>query len=236
MLRSQWSKLFASAVVTLCSAGTVLSATPSRMFLGEVVEANHAMLGGGSAFAGSSVFDADTIATGPGGVFRFSLGTSQVYLRPATEAVVRGNADDCSDELTHGAVVVSSGVARNLRILIDGAVVKSANPRPAVIEATWVTATEFLLTSSRGEIEVALNGETRTVEAGLTYRVRIEPDDSEPRDTPSDPNSSNPASPVPNPNPTANSGNNRLSIIAMGAAAVAAGVAILLVELSPSKI
>jgi hypothetical protein len=106
-----------------------------------------------------------------------------MYLSESTAAEVHGLPNGFSASLMHGTVVVSSPEGQTFRLLTDGATIRPASTQATVAQVTWVSANELLLVSSRGAIEVSLGDEVKTIEAGNSYRMEIQPEDSGPQDT-----------------------------------------------------
>jgi hypothetical protein len=97
-----------------------------------------------------------------------------------SSALVHGLPNGFSADLAAGTVVVSSSQGQTFQLLADGATIRPAGTQGTVGQITKVSATELLLSSSRGGLEVTYGGEVKTVEAGSSYRMEIDPEDADP--------------------------------------------------------
>jgi hypothetical protein len=170
------SLLMALLVVTLIetpavAAPEVVAESP----LGVVLQADRAMVGTGSAVNGATVFDGDQLQTDNSGMLRVRFGTAQAYLLPKSSAVVHRWTDGYAASLTSGTVVVSSAKGESFRLLADGATIQPDTSQATVAQVTLVSATELLLTSSKGVLEVSMGNEVKTVAEGTSTRMLIQP-------------------------------------------------------------
>jgi hypothetical protein len=155
---------------------------PASAPLGVVLQADRAQVGADITSGGATIYDGDRLETDAQGTLRVRLGGPQMYLRPGTAAEVHNLSKGFSASLMHGTVVVSSAAGEAFELLADGATIRPAGSQPTIAQVTWVDANELLLTSSRGAIEVSIDGEVKTIEAGNSYRMEIQPDDSDAQD------------------------------------------------------
>lgn len=73
---------------------------------------------------------------------------------------------------------------QTFELLSDGMTIRPAGVAEATVaQVMWVSPNELLLSSNRGPIQISYEGDTQTVQAGTSYRVFIQPDDSGPQDT-----------------------------------------------------
>jgi len=171
--------LFAILVMALVGMPVLAAPTnPASVPLGVIMQADNAQVGADLS-AGATIYDGDRLAT-TDGTLRARLGGPQLVLHMSTIAVVHGLPNGFSADLTTGTVVVSSSQGQAFELVADGATIRPAGTKGAVGQITRVNATELLLSSSRGGLEVTYGGEVKTIEAGTSYRMEIEPEDAAP--------------------------------------------------------
>ncbi len=185
--------------------------------LGVVVAAENATVGAGVTTSGATIYDGDHLQTPANSTLRIRLGSGQMVLRQNTVADVHSFPNGFSANLDAGTVVVSSVEGQTFQVLADGATIRPANAQPTSGQINMVSATELILTSNRGTLEVTMGDEVKTVEAGSSYRMEVESEDPGP----------NPQSP----HPTAR---NRFLWIAIPAVAVVTGIVIWRALISPT--
>jgi hypothetical protein len=152
--------------------------SPASAPLGVIVQADNAQVGADLS-AGATIYDGDRLAT-TDGTLRARLGGPQLVLHMNSSALVHGLPNGFSADLAAGTVVVSSSQGQTFQLLADGATIRPAGTQGTVGQITKVSATELLLSSSRGGLEVTYGGEVKTVEAGSSYRMEIDPEDADP--------------------------------------------------------
>jgi len=180
-LHSRWVSIGILGLTAV--AGPALASPPGPLSapIGTVLEVKGAQTGQALTSGGATIYDGDRLQTEASSTLRVMLGDSQMVLRPGTLTEVRGISNGFSATLAHGSVIVSSREARTFQVLADGAVIRPAGGEATLAQVTWVSPTELLLSSSRGAIEVSYESETKTIEAGSSYRMLIEPNDPGPQ-------------------------------------------------------
>lgn len=141
--------------------------------VGVVVHAEAATLGGSAAAGGSTVFSGDRLATRKDGTLRMRVGAGQVYLLAGSAATLQSAGEGFQAALERGTVGFAVAAAQPALVLASGAVVRPAGARAAHGEVTVVGPRELIVSSYRGDVEVAFEGETFLVEAGNSYHVTI---------------------------------------------------------------
>ena len=160
----------------------LLQRTPASAPLGVVLQADNAqVLELISQLGGATVYDGDNLRTETGGALRAQLGGPQVYLRSSSNALVHSLPNGFSAELGEGTVVVSSNPGQTFQLIADGATITPAGAQGTVAQITRVSPTELLLNSTRGALEITMGDEVKTIEAGTSYRMEVEADDSGPQ-------------------------------------------------------
>lgn len=157
----------------------VSAANPASAPLGVVLQADNAQVGADITVGGATIYDGDRLQTGDG-TLRARLGGPQMYLRANTVAQVHGLPNGFSADLGAGTVVVSSTGGQIFQLLADGVTIRPAGAQETIAQVTRVSANELLLTSTRGALEVSTDDGVRTIEAGSSYRMEVDPADSDP--------------------------------------------------------
>jgi hypothetical protein len=154
-----------------------MPASPASVPLGLVLQADRAHVGADITSGGATIYDGDRLETQGDGTMRARLGGSQMYLRASTAAEVHGLSNGFSANLVRGTVVVSSPEGQTFQLLANGATIRPVGTQATVAQVTLVNSKELLLTSNRGAIEVSMGDEVKTIEAGSSYRMEVQPDD-----------------------------------------------------------
>jgi hypothetical protein len=175
-------KLFTAVLITALSLvlieAPVMAAPASSPSapLGVVVAAENANVGAGVTTSGATIYDGDRLQTPANSTLRVRLGSGQIVLRQNTIADVHTFPNGFSADLDAGTVVVSSAAGQTFQVIADGATVRPANAQPASGQISMISATELVLTGTRGTLEVSMGDEVRTLEAGSSYRLEVQPE------------------------------------------------------------
>ncbi len=187
--------------------------------LGVVMTAENANVGAGVTTSGATVYDGDRLQTPSNSTLRVRLGSGQLILRQNTTADVHAFPNGFSANLDNGTVYVSSPEGQTFQLIADGATVRPANAQATSGQISMISPTELMLTSTRGTLEVTMGDEVKTVEAGSSYRLEVDSEDSGPGPAPQ------------SPHPTAR---NRFLWIAIPAVAAVTGIVIGRALVSPT--
>jgi len=186
-------KLFTAvliATLSLVLIETPIMAAPASSPsapLGVVVAAENANVGAGVTTSGATIYDGDRLQTPPNSTLRVRLGSGQMVLRQNTIADVHALPNGFSANLGAGTVIVSSAEGQTFQVIADGATVRPANAQPTSGQVSMISATELILTSTRGTLEVSMGDEVKTLEAGNSYRLEVETADPGPGPNPQSP-------------------------------------------------
>jgi hypothetical protein len=82
--------------------------------------------------------------------------------------------------LAEGTVVVSSPDGNTFQLIADGATIRPTNGKATSGQISVISPTVLTLTGIRGTLEVSMGEEVKTVEAGSSYRLEVEPEEAEP--------------------------------------------------------
>jgi hypothetical protein len=159
---------------------TAKTVNPASAPLGMILQADRAHVGADITSGGATIYEGDRLETLDDGTLRARLGASQMYLRQNTSTEVHGLSNGFSASLMRGTVVVSCPEGQTFQLLADGATIRPAGTQATVAQVTLVSANELLLTSNRGAIEVSMGSEVKTIEAGSSYRMEVQPEDPGP--------------------------------------------------------
>jgi hypothetical protein len=158
-----------------------MPASPASAPLGVILQADRAHVGADITTGGATIYEGDRLETQDDGTLRARLGVSQMYLRASTAAVVHGLSNGFSASLMRGTVVVSSPEGQTFQLLASGVTIRPVGTQAVTAQVTLVSANELLLTSNRGAIEVSMGDEVKTIEAGSSYRMEVQPEDPGPQ-------------------------------------------------------
>lgn len=210
------------AVLTLLLVQSSTMAAPGSspsVPLGVVVSSENSNYGAAVTTSGSTIYDGDHLQTQPNATIRVKLGSGQLILRQSTIADVHAFPNGFSANLDNGTVVVSSPEGQTFQLVADGATVRPATSQATSGQISMISPNELILTGIRGTLEVSMGDEVKTVEAGSSYRLEVEPDEAEP------------TSSGQSPRPT---GRNRFLFILIPAVAAVAGIIIWRALVSPT--
>ena len=180
----------------------------------------NAHVGAGVTTSGATIYDGDRLETQANSTLRARLGSGQMVLRENTVADVHSLPNGFSADLQSGTVVVSSAKGQTFQLVADGATIRPADEQPASGQVKMVSASELVLTGTRGTLLVSMGGETKTLGAGDSYRLEVQPEDP---------------GPGPNPQGPRATARTRFLWILIPAVAVATGIVIWRAVESPSR-
>jgi hypothetical protein len=178
--------------------------------LGVVTLADQARVGDSAAVKGSSVFGGEQLATGETGRLQVRFGSAQARLFPGSLAVVNKTHTGVNADLLSGTVTMATGTGEAFSLTANQAVIRSASGQAAIVQVTRVSPIELLLSSRRGALEVAYDGEVTQIAEGSSYRLLVEPPDPQ----------------MPQGAGAAHHSRKRLAFVLIGGVAAATGIAI----------
>ena len=215
--------LFTGILIAALSAAPIMAAPASSPSapLGVVLASENAHVGAGVTASGATIYDGDRLNTPANSTLRVRLGSGQLVLRQNSTADVHSLANGFSASLENGTIVASSAEGQTFQILADGATIRPANDQPASGQIAMISPTELVLTGNRGTLLITMGEETKTLEAGSSYRLEVETADPA-------------ATPDPNPQAPHATARNRFLWIAIPAVAAATGIVIWRALVSPT--
>jgi hypothetical protein len=167
--------LIASITLTALPLMAAPAGAPSAP-LGVVVLAENAHVGMDVTYSGATIYDGDRLATPDGGNLQVRFGASQMYLRQSSAAAVHSLTNGFSAELGEGTMVATSAEGQTFQVIADGASIRPANAQPTSVQITKISATELVLTGNRGTALVSMGDEVKTLDAGNSYRLEVQPE------------------------------------------------------------
>jgi hypothetical protein len=181
-VRTLFTAVLVAALSLMLIEAPVMAAPASSpsVPLGVVMAAENSNAGAGVTTGGATIYDGDRLQTPADSTLRVRLGSGQLVLRQNTIAEVHALPNGFSANLDSGTVVVSSPVGQTFQLIADGATVRPANGQAASGQISRISPTELILTGTRGTLEVSMGDEVKTVEAGSSYRLEVEAEESAP--------------------------------------------------------
>lgn len=174
------AKILATLVVLAAglSAMPAIAATSAPM--GIVTSAQRALVGHVSAVDGTSIYDGDTLRTEPTGAIRLQFGGSQIVLTGATAVTLNKTAAGVVATVVSGSVRFASVPGSLLEVrTLKSVVINAKGDQPAVGELTVTGPASFQIGSTKGALDVSVNGVDHTVDASTAYNVSLDGDGSD---------------------------------------------------------
>jgi hypothetical protein len=157
-----------------------LASTP----IGAVMEMTQGRTNAGTALEGAVIYDGDRLETHADSTLHARISASQILLQSSSEVQVRKLSNGFSADLLRGTLSVSSTGAETFQLHADGATITPIGTEPTALKVTWISPSALLLGSTRGTIEVSMDGEVTRFEPGTFYRLEIQPEDADQQNSP----------------------------------------------------
>jgi len=164
---------FIGFVLIGISASAASTPTPSAP-LGMVVEANNTHTGVDSTNTGATIYDGDHLVTQDDGTMRLRLGLGQMFLHQRTSVRVHAFPNGFSADLDNGTVSAASSEGQTFQLIVDGVSIRPASSHATSAQIAKLGPTEAILISTRGDLQVTLGDEVKTVSAGTSYKLEVE--------------------------------------------------------------
>lgn len=165
-------------VVAVAAAAFLLApadAAPSSG-LGMVVYADHANIGTAWASAGSTVFGGDRLVTATNGSLQVRAGAARFLLGGESSAILMQEETSPAAILTLGSLTFSAATANAFTLHVFAATIRPSGNEPTIGQVTVLGKNEMLVRSTRGALACTVDGETRVIAEGESYRVVIAPE------------------------------------------------------------
>jgi hypothetical protein len=145
--------------------------------MGIVTSAQRALVGHVLAVDGTSIYDGDTLRTEPTGALRLQFGGSQMVLTGDTVVSLNKTDAGVTATVVSGSVRFASVPGSLLEVrTLKSVVIRSKGEQPAVGELSVTGPASFQIGSSKGGLDVTVNGVDHTVEASTAYNVSLDGD------------------------------------------------------------
>jgi hypothetical protein len=171
---ARFRPVFATLACTALLIAPGYGATVSG--LGTVVYADRASVGSTTASVGSTVFGGDRLVTAPNGSVQIRARAARLLLSSSSSAILLQEEASPAAILTSGSATFSSADANAFALHVFTAVVRPNSSEPTIGQVTVVSRNEMVVKSTRGALACTVDGETRVIAEGETYRVVMAPE------------------------------------------------------------
>jgi len=155
------------------AAVPALAATSAPM--GIVTSAQRAVVGHVNAVDGTSLYDGDILRTDPAGAMRLQFGGSQMVMTGGTVISLNKTDAGVTATLVSGSVRFASVPGSLLEVrTLKSVVIRSKGDQSAVGELSITGPASFQIGSTKGALDVSVNGVDHTVEASTAYNVSLD--------------------------------------------------------------
>ena len=141
--------------------------------LGTVVYADRANVGTASASVGTTVFGGDRLMTAQGGSVQVRAGAARFLLSQSSSAILLQEDASAAAILTSGSATFSTAKSDAFSLHVFSAMVRPNSDGPTIGQVTVLGRNEMLVKSTKGELACTVDGETRVISEGESYRVVI---------------------------------------------------------------
>jgi hypothetical protein len=149
-------------------------ATPAA--IGTVTSAISARVGEAEASKGTTVFGGDHLSTDKFGNIQIRTGAARFLLTGSSSASIGTSTGIPSATLLSGTAVFSTANANAFVLHASKADIRPQSDLPTVAQVTYVSDKELRVKSTRGSLTVTVEGETKPIPEGGSYRVILDPD------------------------------------------------------------
>ena len=154
----------------------VFGATGSPV--GAVLSAVSAHVGAAAASAGTTVFAGDKLSTEQNGNIQIGAGAARLVLSGSSCATLRDTAGEPAATLSSGTAIFSTAIARAFTLLVARAEIRPRDDVPTIAQVSIETPKQFIVRSSHGALTVTVDGETKIIPEGETYRVTLDAEEA----------------------------------------------------------
>lgn len=162
----------ALSLLFLVSSSMGASAPP----LGTITSALGAHVGAANATVGATVFGGDRLSTLQTGTLQVRAGAARLMLSGSSIATVADMDGIPSATLQQGTAIFSTANAKAFVLRASVAEIRPETDQPTVAQVTYINKDELIVRSTRGSMAITVDGETKTVPEGSSYRVILDPD------------------------------------------------------------
>lgn len=167
-------QIFAILLMAASLAAVPAIAGPSAP-MGVVTSAQRAVVGRVNAVDGTSLYDGDILSTEPTGALRLQFGGSQMVLTGGTQVSLNKTDAGVTATLLSGSIRFASVPGSLLEVrTLKAVVIHSKSDQPAVGELSVTGPASFQIGSTKGALDVSVNGVDHTVDASTAYNVSLD--------------------------------------------------------------
>jgi hypothetical protein len=151
----------------------------SSASFGTVTAADRARVGGGYVSAGATVFAGDRLLTDDTGSLQLRAGSARVLLTSASTIVLAKDSTAPAASLTRGTAVFSTANAQAFLLHVGDMSIRPTTDKPTVAQVSVVGPRQLLVRSTKGSLTVSVDDDVREIPEGMSYRVVLDPTESE---------------------------------------------------------
>lgn len=163
------------AAVVFAGSAVLAQTAPQTPALGLVAQAAQAKIGNAEASQGASIYSGDFLSTGNNGSLLVRVGALAFQLQPNSSLHIYRAPYGAVAELNSGTVVYTTSAGPQNLVIVASDV--RVTPNLAYSDFGRVSMDDpcdLTVYSQRGDVNVKVGSESRTVEEGKAYRVRAE--------------------------------------------------------------
>lgn len=161
--------------LVLAASGLLAQSAPQNPALGLIAQASQAKIGNAEASEGASVYSGDFLSTGNDGSLLVRIGALSFQLQPNSSLHIYRAPYGAVAELNGGTVIYTTSAGPQNLVIVASDV--RVTPNIAYSDFGRVSMDDpcdITVYSQRGDANVKVGSENRTVEEGKAYRVRAE--------------------------------------------------------------
>jgi hypothetical protein len=157
------------------SVPTLARQTAESVPLGLVEKTSGAQIGNATATEGLSVYSGDYLTTSDKGLLLLRIGTLSLELEGSSAVHIYSTPYGAVAELNHGSVLYTTpGGEKNLVIVASDVRITPILSNADFGRVAMDDPCDITVQSQRGEVNVKVGSEQRTIEQGKAYRVHAE--------------------------------------------------------------
>ncbi|HEY8716937.1 MAG TPA: hypothetical protein VIM00_16255 [Candidatus Acidoferrum sp.] len=168
--------------VVACILVITIGVTPiwggSSAAFGTITAADRARVGGGYVSAGATVFAGDRLLTDDTGSLQLRAGSARVLLTSASTIVLAKDSTPTAS-LTRGTAVFSTANSQAFLLHVGDMSIRATTDKPTVAQVSVVGPRQLLVRSTKGSLTVAVEDDVREIPEGMSYRIVLDPTESE---------------------------------------------------------
>jgi hypothetical protein len=169
------SALLASFAFASLATNVLAQSAPQTPALGLVAQASQAKIGNAAAAEGASIYSGDFLSTSNSGSLLVRIGQLSLQLQPNSSLHIYSAPYGAVAELNSGTVIYTTSAGpKNLVIVASDVRVTPDIAYSDFGRVSMDDPCDITVYSQRGDVNVKVGSESRTVEEAKAYRVRAE--------------------------------------------------------------